>query len=77
MDTSLSVSGGPFGLLDRREGAEKIGARFVLHGKPGASTEIVVTLATGVEEFVSSLSLYPPGSDVFRRLKLSVNVLPA
>ena len=53
MDTSLSVSGGHFGLLDRREWADKIGARFVLQGEPGAGTGFVVTLATGVEEFVS------------------------
>jgi Signal transduction histidine kinase len=44
-DTSLSVSGGHFGLLDMRERAEKLGARFSLHSELGAGTEVLVTLA--------------------------------
>lgn len=49
-DTALSVSGGHFGLLDMRERAEKLGARFGLHSEPEAGTEIVVTLSENPAE---------------------------
>jgi signal transduction histidine kinase len=39
-----SASGGHFGLLDMRERAEKVGARFSISTSPGNGTEILVTI---------------------------------
>ena len=44
--TAGSANGGHFGLLDMRERAEKIGARFSLISQPGSGTEILVTVTT-------------------------------
>ena len=44
--TAGQASGGHFGLLDMRERAEKIGARFSLHSRPGHGTEILITVAS-------------------------------
>ncbi len=43
--TAGQASGGHFGLLDMRERAEKIGARFSLDSRPGQGTEILITVA--------------------------------
>ena len=49
ISTAGSASGGHFGLLDMRERAEKVGARFSISTSPGNGTEILVTItnATG------------------------------
>ncbi len=49
--TAGQASGGHFGLLDMRERAEKIGARFSLTSRPGHGTEILL-LITEMEPIV-------------------------
>jgi signal transduction histidine kinase len=44
VQSAWSANGGHFGLLDMRERAEKIGARFSLITKRGSGTEILVTV---------------------------------
>jgi len=59
--TAGQAGGGHFGLLDMRERAEKIGARFSLHSRPGSGTEIVITVADAVASH--SPNLAPPGRE--------------
>lgn len=42
--TAGQASGGHFGLLDMRERAEKLGARYSLTSQPGHGTEILITV---------------------------------
>lgn len=44
--TARTAKGGHFGLLNMRERAEKIGARFSLVSRPGTGTEIAVVVTT-------------------------------
>lgn len=46
MQTTGSVNGGHFGLLDMQERAEKIGGRFSINSNPDRGTEILITIAT-------------------------------
>ena len=59
--TAGQAGGGHFGLLDMRERAEKIGARFSLHSRPGSGTEIVITVADAAANH--SVNLAPPGRE--------------
>jgi signal transduction histidine kinase len=45
--TAGTANGGHFGLLNMRERAEKIGARFSLVSQPGSGTQIAVTVSLG------------------------------
>jgi signal transduction histidine kinase len=58
-----SASGGCFGLLDMRERAEKIGARFTLTSKPGNGAEVVFAF--------DEKSLVEPRDDSSSRPELS------
>jgi signal transduction histidine kinase len=57
--TAGQAGGGHFGLLDMRERAEKIGAHFSLHSRPGNGTEIVITVADAGH----APNLAPPGHE--------------
>jgi signal transduction histidine kinase len=53
LKTAGTPNGGHFGLLNMRERAEKVGARFSLVSQPGAGTEIAVVVATSVTSAAS------------------------
>jgi signal transduction histidine kinase len=57
--TAGQAGAGHFGLLDMRERAEKIGAHFLLHSRPGNGTEIVITVADASH----APNLAPPGHE--------------
>jgi signal transduction histidine kinase len=52
--TAGTANGGHFGLLNMRERAEQIGARFSLVSQPGTGTEITLVVAAGVTSVASA-----------------------
>jgi signal transduction histidine kinase len=56
LQTARAANGGHFGLLNMRERAEKIGARFSLSSQPGDGTEIIVTV-TGAASLAPATGL--------------------
>jgi signal transduction histidine kinase len=59
--TAGQASSGHFGLLDMRERAEKIGARFSLASRPGQGTEILLHFTDGMAN--NSEVRHEPNSD--------------
>jgi signal transduction histidine kinase len=56
ISTAGSANGGHFGLLDMRERAEKVGARFSISTSPGNGTEILVTITHTTSSTVANHS---------------------
>jgi signal transduction histidine kinase len=60
ISTAGSANGGHFGLLDMRERAEKVGARFSISTSPGNGTEILVTITPAISSTVANRSSPDP-----------------
>jgi len=60
ISTAGSANGGHFGLLDMRERAEKVGARFSISTSPGNGTEILVTVTAATSSTLANRSSSDP-----------------